>query len=420
MSFHPPSGRWLRPLFLALAFAPPCALAQGLGLAEAQRIAVSRSQQLVAQEAAASATRQMQAAAGQLPDPVLRLGIQNVPLSGPERFTVGADFMTMRSVGVMQELTRPQKRRLRVERLQRDGERIEAERAEAVSTILRETALAWIDRRFAQASLDLLEQQVKEAQAEVEGARIEYSSGRGAQADFFAARSTAANLDDRLRQARRQLQTATIALARWVGPEDARRPPAGAVDASRLEGDARVEHQVARLPQLAVLEAQVRAAETEVSQAEADTKPDWTVEAMYSRRGAAYADMVSLGVSIPLQVDRANRQDRQVAAKLAAVAEARAKLEDTRRMLEAQLRTLEAEWAGNRERLHSLRDALLPAAAARREAALTAYRTGKGPLTAVLAARREEADAQLQVLTLEAETARLWAQLAFLVPQEKP
>lgn len=417
---HLPLGRSLRPAFLTLLMLPAGAFAQGLRLAEAQLIAISRSQQLAAQQAAASGAREMQVAAGQLPDPVLKLGVQNVPINGPDRFTLGNDFMTMRNIGVMQELTRPEKRQLRVERLQRDAERIDAERVETISNVQRDTALAWIDRYYAQATMDLVARQVKDSQAEVEGAQIAYSTGRGSQAEFFSARMTVANLEDRLRQAQRQVQAATFALARWIGAEDAGRPLAGAVDWSKFEGESSVAHHVANLPNLAVADAQVRALETEVRQAQADTRADWTVEAMYSQRGSAYSNMVSLGVSIPLQLDRGNRQDRQVAARLAALAQARAKYEDTRRMHEAQLQTMTSDWAANRERVTHLRAAMLPAAIGRREAALTAYRTGKGTLTAVLAARREEVDAQIQVLTLEMETARLWAQLAFLVPQEKP
>jgi hypothetical protein len=52
----------------------------------------------------------MAAAAGQLPDPVLKLGLNNLPIDGPDRYSVTRDFMTMRSVGVMQELTRAEKR----------------------------------------------------------------------------------------------------------------------------------------------------------------------------------------------------------------------------------------------------------------------------------------------------------------------
>src|SRR5688572_26880356 len=59
-----------------------------LTLAEAQRRAAQQSRSLVAQDAAVSASREMAVAAGQLPDPVLRMGIDNLPIDGPDQFSV--------------------------------------------------------------------------------------------------------------------------------------------------------------------------------------------------------------------------------------------------------------------------------------------------------------------------------------------
>src|SRR4051812_27408082 len=56
-------------------------------LDEAQRLAVERSRQLPAQAAAVEASRRMAQAAGELPDPVLKAGIDNVPAEGPDQFS---------------------------------------------------------------------------------------------------------------------------------------------------------------------------------------------------------------------------------------------------------------------------------------------------------------------------------------------
>lgn len=390
---------------------------QPLDLTEAQRIAVARSRQLVAQDAAAASVREMSVAAGQLPDPVLRLGIQNVPLSGPDRFSLSRDFMTMRSIGVMQELTWGDKRRLRVERMQRKGERIQAERVVVTANVQRETATTWIERHYAQEMANLIRRQLQEAELEIRGAEIAYGTGRGTRAEIFSARTALVSLQDLLRRTERQARSATLMLARWVGAEAAERPSGNAVDWRQTGASSLVvEEHFRHLPHLAALAAQVQEAETAVRLAQANTRPDWTVEAMYSHRGSAFPDMVSIGVSIPLPVDRANRQDREVAAKVAVAAEARAKYEDAARMHESEVRVMLNDWTVGKERVEHLTSILLPAARSRKEAALTAYRTGQGPLAAVLAARREEIDARMQVLSAEMDTARLWAQLTYLVP----
>ena len=169
-------------------------------------------------------------------------------------------------------------------------------------------------------------------------------------------------------------------------------------------------------PELVLRQAEVRMAEAELRQAQADTRPDWTVELAYSQRGSAFTDMVSVGVSVPLQVDRGHRQDRQVAARVALLDQARARYEEMSRAEEAMVRQLVNEWASGKERLDKLGGELLEPARNRTEAALAGYRAGMGDLASVLAARREEIDARMQLLSLEMDVARLWAQLRFLVP----
>ena len=77
--------------------------ADALTMGEALRLAQERSRQLTANEAAAAASRQMAVAAGQRPDPTLKAGINNLPVDGPDRFSLTRDFMTIRSIGVTLE-----------------------------------------------------------------------------------------------------------------------------------------------------------------------------------------------------------------------------------------------------------------------------------------------------------------------------
>lgn len=390
--------------------------AQPLGLAEAQALAIARSQQLAANRSSAAASREMAVAAGQLPDPVLRLGVENVPINGPDRLSLTRDFMTMKRLGISQEITRPQKRELRSQRLEREALRTQAEGRLQMSAIRRDTALAWIDRYYVGQMRVLILRQIDEARLQAQAARAGYAAARNSQADVFAALAAVAALEDRLSQVDRQDRNAAQTLARWVGP-DAQRPLAGTPpwQSSHLDGGRLEEHFLLH-PDLLVLQARIVSAETEARLAQANTRPDWSVELMYSQRGPAYSNMVSIGVSVPLQWDQGNRQDREVAAKLAFAEEARAKYEETRRSHDAEIRNLLNDWQNGKSRVARHHDELIPLARQRSESALTAYRTGKGDLAATLSARRDEIDALVQALTVEMETARAWAQLNFLIP----
>jgi outer membrane protein TolC len=208
-------------LTLGLAFVCVNGYAQqALSLDRALQLAQGRSRQLIARDAAATASREMAHAAGQLPDPTLKLGVNNLPISGEDRFRLARDFMTMRSVGVMQEITRGDKLKARSARFNREAEAAEASRAVALANLRRDTAMAWLDRYYQERMLEVLRTQRAEAGLQIEAADAAYRGGRGTQADVFAARSMVAQIDDRIRQTEKQIGTAKIKLARWVG-EDA-------------------------------------------------------------------------------------------------------------------------------------------------------------------------------------------------------
>jgi len=392
---------------------------QALTLEQALRTAQDRSRQLVAQDAAAAASREMAVAAGQLPDPTLKAGINNLPINGPDRFSLTRDFMTMRSIGVAQEITRSDKLKARSARFDREAETAEAARAVALADLRRDTAKAWLDRHYQERMLELLRTQRAEAGLQIEAADSAYRGGRGLQADVFAARSAVALIDDRLRQTERQVATARTRLARWVGADANQAlgtPPF--VTVARLDAAA-LERELAQHPQIALMVKQEEMARADADIAQSNQRADWSVELMYSQRGPAYSNMVSVNVSIPLQFDRKNRQDRDVAAKLAVVEQMRAQREEATRERVAETLVWLQEWQSDRDRLAHYDSELIHLAAERTRAALAAYRGGSGTLGTVLDARRMEIDTRMDRLRLEMDAAALWAQLEYLMPPER-
>jgi outer membrane protein TolC len=413
------SGRRNPLAFLLLCLAATAGAAEEtLSMAQAQSLAVARSRELAAREFASAAAREMAHAARQLPDPVLSLGVDNVPLSGPDRGRLGGDFMTMRRVSIAQEWTRADKRQLRGERFEREAQRALAEKAVAAAAIERDTALSWLERYYAEAMLALVQAQLAEARLGVEAAQAAYRGGKGSQAELYAARMEMVNLEDRSRDYGGRAQKAGAMLGRWIG--NAAMRPLGARPAFDTVGvdAARLDEQLASHPGIAVLASQEELARTELRLAQASKRADWSLELGYQQRGSGYPDMVSFGVSVPLQWDQKRRQDRDVAARLAQVEQAKELHGEALRQHIGEARALLEEWRSSRERLARLDRELLPLAQQRTSAALAAYRGAKGALAEVIGARRAELDVRLQLLQLEAELARTWVQLAFLSPQE--
>lgn len=402
---------------LAAALLPSPASAQAtLSLADAQRIAVERSRQLAAQDAAIVASKEMAAAAGQLPDPVLKLGIDNLPIDGEDRYSLTRDFMTMRRIGVMQEFTRDDKRKLKVQRFDRETERAVTEKAVAVAALQKDTAIAWLERYYLERLRVVVAAQAAETNLEIEAAEGAYRAGRGTQVDLFTARASRIALDDRLSELDRRIRDARTALARWVGAA-AEAPLAGKSDFTKVGLTSHtLDQEIERHPEIALLASQVAVAETEAQIAKANKQADWSLELAYQQRGPAFSNMVSVGVSIPLQLDQKNRQNRDLAAKLALTERAKAQQEELVRAHIAEIRAMLNAWENGHERIARYERELVPLAQDRTQAALAAYRGAKGDLNSVLAARRNEIEVRTQTLQLEMDTARIWAQLNFLVP----
>ena len=186
------------PLLLAAAaaFAAPCvgAAEPSLSLAEALKIAVTRSQQLVSQRAMAEAGREMVVPAGELPDPKLKVGVENVPTDGPDAWTLNRDFMTMSKIGLMQEFPGAEKRRLRIERAERDAERSTAAVLASTLTVEREAAAAWFARRFAQEAERAIAAQIGEAELNATAVAAAYRANKASQGELIAAQSVVVEL----------------------------------------------------------------------------------------------------------------------------------------------------------------------------------------------------------------------------------
>ena len=384
-----------------------------LTLQEALRLAVRSAPGLYAADAAARGARESAIVAGELPDPVLRAGIDNLPVTGSDAGSLTRDFMTMRRIGVMQEYVSSTKRALRAERGEREVMRWQAEAQMSRAELRTEVAIAWYDRLYSRRSEMLLQRLADELAMQERAVEAQIANGKASAADALMTRSILVQAKDRVLTARRRAQAATARLGRWLG-EDAMRPVDDTAAQPGEEEIAEVaEHELHDLTHLRVLERQVDLADIEVQIAQHDRSPNWTWEVSYAQRGPAYSNMISVGVSVPLPIRRQDRQDRELAARLAQREQVRDLLEDARRRHLADFNAMRIEWHSLRERQRELESALLPVVKQRIDALLAGYASGQQNLASVLEARRAEVDARLQIVELERDAARLWAQLRY-------
>jgi outer membrane protein TolC len=388
-----------------------------LSLEEALELAAARSQQLLAEDAAAAAAREQSIAAGTRPDPLLTTAIENLPVEGPHELNLTGDFMTMRSIGIEQELVRQPQREAHAAFYAREAEAAEAARSLALATLRQQTAAAWFDRLFSDRATQLLVAQRSSAEALAAAAELAYANGSGTQADVLAARLATARSDDAIAAMQREVALARARLARWIGDDDATRalaPPPPIDEVAVHHGN--VDQQLAMHPDIQLMLKREAAAIAQADIARAERRPNWTIGVAYQERGSAFDDMISLNASRPLQWRRSQRQDRLVAAALATAARARAEREEETRAHLFEAHTLIETWVSNRARLERYSNVLVPLAEQRVAAATTAYRAGTGSLSDVIDARTAVIDVELERLALETESAKIWAELEYLIP----
>lgn len=376
--------------------------------------ATDHSASMQAAQASVRASSEAAVKAGQLPDPMLKAGIDNLPVNGGQRFTVGQDFMTMRRIGIEQEWVSGDKRRLRSALANEQVGRERAGYLVQLASVRQQTATAWLNAVYAKQALALQQALLDHMNHEFDATKASYRGAKASAADVVQARAMLAQTQDQWLKARQVYQTALIALSRWTAvpaSDVTGTPPAPESFVSSLPPD---ELRVSQ-PALITAADDIAVAEADTAVANSERRPNWTWEVAYQQRGGAYSNMVSVGVTIPLPLDRRNHQNRDVAEKAELATKARLMYEDTLRQVQADIRTQSETLRSGRERIANLSASLLPAADQRVQLANAAYRAGTGSLADTFAARRAQLDAQLQVLDLRRDVSQTWAQLEYQV-----
>ncbi|MBT2334817.1 TolC family protein [Variovorax paradoxus] len=397
---------FLRTAALAAALLPQLATAAPMSLEAALQLAAQRSETARAARAGVLSATEAARAAAQLPDPTLRVGIENLPATGADRFSTTRDSMTMKRIGISQEWLSADKRAARRAAADASVGRETVQMQVAAANTRLQTALAYIDAFYAGESLKLATLMEHHAHEELEASRARLSSAIGSSQDVLALAGARGVSEDEAADVQQQQSTARVAFLRWVGvaPDDLMPPGAMALPSE--------EAYVAAHPTVAAMQRDVDVARQAAAVTASNRKPNWTWEVGYGQR-TGYSDMVSVGVSIPLPVAPGERQDRDTAAKLALVEKAEADLSEATRAAAAEYRSLLSDAQRLRQRIDRYRSSVVAPAGQRTAAATAAYRSNQGSLVALFEARHAEVEARRKLLTLQRDLGRTQAQLAF-------
>ena len=386
---------------------------QTLDLIEAAALAVQHQPLLKSLDAQAQAAREASVSSAQLPDPQLFGGIRDLPINTQDAYSLSNDSDTQLVVGLSQEFPRAAKRRMRGEQRAREAERLADERQLAELSIRRDASLVWLECWRAEAAKRISLETLEAAQLQAHAVAIETRSGSATQADYVSALLNVERLRDAVAQRDQASDAARFRLERWIGAaahrplalQEPQFPPPPATPA--------LLDRLATHPELVVAQQRINESLAGVDLAEAGRLPDWRVEFGYGYR-RDYSDMVMLQVGMDLPVFPGNRQDRDIASALALGEAATEQWEDGKRQLESRVLESSRDLERLHERLAAYDATIEPQTKIGIEAALLAWRSGKGTLGQVLEARRVRLDVLLARLDLQYDAFKRRLELNYL------
>lgn len=416
MSFHVFSmPRWSRALLLSASGACLVSPTFALSYAEALSLAERQNPALRAQQSSVDAAVAAQGAAGVLPDPRLSVGVENLPVSGMDRWSLTRDFMTMQRVALMQEVPNRAKREARV-----DGSRARAERERAMLIVQRlqlraALGVAWVGVQSADRRRAVLDELLAENQRLQQTLPARIAAGSASAGDLLVARQEALTLADRADELKRDADKARAALRRLVGPQ-ADEPLAGDVPAPAVSPEelrARL-HQHAELATYPAMQAMARA---ELREAQSESRGDWAWEVAYSRRGPQWGDMVSFQISFDLPWQKDKRQQPAIAARLREAERVDAEREEAERRHRQELEEELAEWQALDRQIARIESSGLQLAKDRLALSMSGYQSGKTDLGTVLAARSQVLEQGMRLIDLQAQRSVLQVRLNSLTEE---
>ncbi|MDO6684075.1 MULTISPECIES: TolC family protein [unclassified Agarivorans] len=370
--------------------------------------------------------RQQQIAAmgvqsAQLKDPMIKLGLANVPT---DSFKLDQDAMTQLSVGVAQEFSRGNTRELNGQRYQILQQQTEYQAAQRRLELSQQIRQMWLNVRFSALAQQLLNDNKRLFERNVEHVRGQFELGYKQSQDLFQAELQLSKYDEQIAGFSQQEQAYRGQLAAWLGGSafqtfDASLPAWS--EALTYANHASIEHYelLVNHPLVQAKQSAIKEAEKQVEIANQSYKPAFKVEVGYGHRrsadmdGSSRPDLVSgfLSMDVPLFTDK--RQDQSVISaergKGIKQAERDLLLKSMNGMLNGQL----AQIQNLKQRLTRYQQTLLPQAQANTQAAIQGYQSNTVNFDQVVNAFMDETALQLEFEQLRTQQYQALAQVRY-------
>jgi len=415
-----------RPLLPALALALAVTLAQAAeppGASVDSLLAAARegSPDLRMSRLEAEAAAERIGPAGALPDPILRLELENITKNGSQSPTLSPSRAGDTKYTLMQPLPFWGKRDLKREVAAAEADAARGKTGDAWAELAGRLKALYADYWLSSHSLDLLRQNIDLAGRLEQIAQARYAGGLAPQQDAIRAQVEKSSLEAEFvameSERHHQMVFLNAMLARpanapLADPVALRPlPPAAKLDPAALA--ARLQ---ANNPQLAVEGARLTAAEKGRELAYRNRYPDFTVGVVPMQvQNRVDSWSLMLEMNIPLQQASRRSQEREAERMTEA---ARARSEATANQLLGELGEALAVLANLRRTATLAEASLLPQAELAFQSALAGYETGRVDFATVLEAQRQIRRTRLDLIKNRAEQQMRLADIERLVGED--
>lgn len=351
----------------------------------------------------AEAARERIEAAGALPDPVLRIELENITKNGSQGATLNPTRTGDTKYTLMQPLPFWGKRDLKREVAAAEAEQAQGRSSDTWSEIATRIkglyAQYWLNHH----SLKLLRENMALSGQLEQIAQARYAGGLAAQQDAIRAQVERSLLESEqvaMENELRQVATALNAMLARQGNAPLAEPQALRAVPAKLDAAALTERLLANNPQVAIEAARLGGAEKNRDLAYRNRYPDLTVGiAPMQVQNRVDAWSLMLEMNLPLQQGSRRSMERESERMLEAAA---ARKEALGHRLHGELSATLAALEAARSTAEISQNRLLPQAELTFKAALAAYETGKVDFATLLDAQRQIRNARLTLLRAQA------------------
>ena len=319
--------------------------------------------------------------AGSLDDPMLGLGIVNLPT---DTFSFRQEDMTMKEISLTQRLPYPGKRGLRREMAQKEAEAALSDYEEVKVKVSRDVKMAYYELFYVNKAIEVTEKNREILKLLNQIAETKYSVGEGIHTDVFKAQLELSKMIDELimlNQNRRTLKSKLNTLLYRPPFAPLGDPEEVSLEKFSADPEELVKAAAERRPSLQSVKRMVERNQASLKLAERDYYPDFDIKLAYGQRDDGPAgrrpDMVSAMVGFNLPLWYKSKQSRKVA-------ESQKDIQATKDQLTAmtnEIRFMMSEKLIDIERaekqIELLKTGIIPQATLSLDSAIASYRVNK-------------------------------------------